>query len=231
MIQRADWSGIAHQDMPFMGPYGERHLEEALVRLHLPPNPRAVDLGCGSGAVLEHLARTRGATGVGIDTTPVARTVNGISFVRGDATAYRPPELCDLAISIGSVGTPALLGSLIGSGGSVLWGEGYWRQEPDPAFLALLGAGRDDLDSLEGMVGRGEAAGLVALEPVVSSDADWDRYEDSWANNGERFAAAHRGEPGVEAFLAWIRAGRSRYRESGGRETLGFALMPFIRAA
>jgi hypothetical protein len=31
----------------------------------------------------------------------------------------------------------------------------------------------------------------------------------------------------VADFLDWVRAGRRRYRELGGRETLGFALLLF----
>jgi hypothetical protein len=54
---------------------------------------------------------------------------------------------------------------------------------------------------------------------------DFDRYEDTWAANGERYVAAHPGEAGVEALLDWIRAGRRRYRELGGRDTLGFAVV------
>lgn len=229
MIERDSWSRIAHAGMRFMGPYGDGHLERALSGLPLPDRPRVVDLGCGDGAVLDHLARTRGATGTGIDTRPVGRRVDGVRFEQGDATAFRSAEPYDLALSIGSVGTPVLLASLVPRGGAVLWGEGYWQREPDPALLAALGADGDELDSLEGMLARGAEAGLVPGRPVTSSQADWDAYEDAWAENGERFAAEHAGEPGAAEFLEWIHAGRRRYREQGGRGTLGFALMPFTR--
>ena len=105
----------------------------------------------------------------------------------------------NLAISIGSVGTPALLASLVPRGGAVVWGEGYWQRQPDPPLLTALGADRDELASLEGMLARGAAAGLVPGRPVTSSQADWDAYEDAWADNGERFAAGHAGEPGPES--------------------------------
>jgi SAM-dependent methyltransferase len=228
-MERADWSGVAHEDMRFMGPYGERHLEQALRQLRLPDRPRVIDVGCGNGAMLEHLAATRGATGTGVDLVPVDRKVPGICFVEADAVTHQDDGSYDLAMSIGSVGTPAMLASLVRPGGGVVWGEGYWQEEPDAALLDALGADRDELDSLEGMVERGRAAGLVPAQPVVSTDDDWDAYEDGWAANGERYAAAHPEEPGIEDFLAWIRAGRRRYRELGGRGALGFALMPFTR--
>jgi hypothetical protein len=64
---------------------------------------------------------------------------------------------------------------------------------------------------------------------VVSTTADWDRYEDAWYANGAEYAADHAGTPGVEAFREWIENGRRRYRELGGHETLGFGLFPFVR--
>jgi hypothetical protein len=107
----------------------------------------------------------------------------------------------------------------------VLLGEGYWKRRPDDRYLEALGASRDELADWDGTIGSGEDAGLRLLRAVASSDADWDRYEDTWAANGESYAVAHTGEPGVPEFLEWIRAGRARYRELGGRETLGFVLM------
>ena len=76
------------------------------------------------------------------------------------------------------------------------------------------------------------AAAELGLEPryaVTASTDDFDRYEWRWSLNGERYAAAHPDEPGVEEFLAFIRNGRRRYVELGGRETLGFGLFLFER--
>ena len=230
MIERSEWSRIAHEGIRFMGPYDERHLDAALGRLALPPAPRVVDLGCGSGSVLAHLAATLLATGVGVDLEPPRADIEGITFLAADATTYTTAEQFDLAVSIGSVATPRQLAALVRPGGAVLWGEGYWRRMPDGRYLEALGATEDELDTLEGMMTRGARAGLRPLDPVTSSVDDFDGYEDRWAQNGERYAAAHAGEEGVKPFLDWIRAGVRRYRELGGRETLGFALMPFRKA-
>jgi SAM-dependent methyltransferase len=216
MIERSDWSRIAHAGIRFMGPYDERHLTAVLDRLALPPAPRVVDLGCGTGSVLAHLAATHGATGIGVDLDAPPAGIDGIIFLAADATTYAAAEQFDLAVSIGSVGAPPQLAALVRPGGAVLWGEGYWRRKPDDRYLKALGATEDELDTLEGM---------------TSSVDDFDAYEDGWARNGERYAAAHAGEDGVQPFLEWIRTGVRRYRELGGRETLGFALMPFRKAA
>jgi hypothetical protein len=58
---------------------------------------------------------------------------------------------------------------------------------------------------------------------------DLDRYEWRWSMNGERYAAEHPDEPGAGEFLEWIRTGRRRYDELGGRDALGFALSLFRR--
>jgi hypothetical protein len=117
------------------------------------------------------------------------------------------------------------LAQLVRPGGLVLLGEGYWKRPPDDRYLEALGASRDELADWDGTIGMGEEAGLRLLRAVASSEADWDRYEDTWAASGESYARAHAGEPGVGEFLEWIRAGRARYRELGGRDTLGFVLM------
>jgi hypothetical protein len=65
------------------------------------------------------------------------------------------------------------------------------------------------------------------VRALPSSVEHWDGYEATWAANGERYAAEHPGEPGLAEFLDWIRNGRRRYTELGGRDTLGFALLLF----
>ncbi|MEU3166909.1 class I SAM-dependent methyltransferase [Streptosporangium sp. NPDC006930] len=72
---------------------------------------RVVELGCGSGHNLAHLAIHHHAEGVGIDHDPLkiqrARTLYAglprLAFIRTDAAAYlrsRPPESIDLCLSI-----------------------------------------------------------------------------------------------------------------------------------
>jgi hypothetical protein len=112
----------------------------------------------------------------------------------------------------------------------VLLGDGYWRREPSERYLAALGASRDEMSDLATLADMGEPLGLELLATVESSDEDWAAYEGAWAENGERYAAAHPDELGVDEFVAWIRNGRHRYLKLGGRETLGFVLLLFRRS-
>lgn len=230
-MRRGDWSAVAHRGLEPMGPYDLGHLDRALAQLEGVHGARVADLGCGSGYVLAHLAETYGVTGVGVDIRPPTVRVPGVEFVQSDAETFEASQAFDLALSIGAVSGPERLAGLVRKGGAVIWGTGYWLQEPGKDYLGALGAARDEMADLAGTVQAGRRAGLEPLEPVLSSTADWDRYEDAWYANGAGYAEQHSQEPGMEEFAAWIEGGRRRYRELGGRETLGFGLFPFRRAS
>ena len=229
MIDRDNWSRIAHAGMPFMGPYGEEHLERALRSLQLPDRPRVVDLGCGDGAVLDHLVRTRGRPAPASTPDPSLAGWRGSGSSRATRPRSVPPCRTIWPSRSGRWARPRCWPHWCRGAERWCGARATGSAQPDPPLLTALGADRDELASLEGILARGAAAGLVPGRPVTSSQADWDAYEDAWADNGERFAAGHAGEPGAGEFLEWIRAGRRRYREQGGRGTLGCALMPFTR--
>ena len=228
-MKRSDWSAIAHEGLDFMGPYGVCHLERLFQGIDLAPGARVLDAGCGTGALLAWLASRGPIDGTGVDLRPPRRRIPGVRFVRGDVTGLTGDGDLDLACSVGAVSTPATLAPFVRPGGLVLFGGGYWRRRPSRAYLEALGAERDELASWRETVSVGDSIGLQRLRAVRSSTSDWDRYEDAWAANGERYAAQHVGEESVEAFRDWIRGGRHRYRELGGRSTLGFALLLWRR--
>jgi SAM-dependent methyltransferase len=227
-MDRSQWSQAAHGRLEFMGPYDAAGLEQLFDGIDLPAVPRVLDLGCGNGALLRWLAAQSPIEGTGVDLSPAGEAPPGVELVAADVNTFVPdPAGYDLVCSVAAVTPLSQLAQLVRSDGLVLLGEGYWKRPPDDGYLQALGAARDELADWAGTVGIGDEFGLRLLRAVASSDDDWDRYEDTWAANGEAHARAHAGEPGVEQFLAWIRAGRRRYRELGGRETLGFVLMLF----
>lgn len=136
----------------------------------------------------------------------------------------------DLAICIGSTHVfgelheaLATLRDLLRPGGQLLFGHGYWQREPDPGYLAGFGATRDELGSHEDNLAALAGAGFGVLNSALSSPADWDAYEDRYAENIERYFAEHPDDPGRDAFLARIRSWNALYRK-WGRDTMGFAL-------
>jgi SAM-dependent methyltransferase len=229
-MQRSDWSRVAHGDLEFMGPYDETSFEQLLDGAGLSTGARVLDLGCGKGALLRWLASRAPIDGTGVDLHPGTRPIPGVRLVAGDARSFpAEPGSFDLVCSVGAVSGIGDLAALARPGGLVLLGDGYWRQAPGDDYLRALGAGAtvDDMLDWEATLAIGAPHGLTLVRSVSSSVEQWDGYEATWAANGERYAAEHPGEPCLAEFLDWIRNGRRRYTELGGRDTLGFALLLF----
>jgi SAM-dependent methyltransferase len=213
-----DFTAIAHEGLAFMNPLAEEDVEEMIEALELEPGAHVLDLGCGKAEIL-------------------LRIVERYPDVRATGLEYAPePGAFDLVVSTGGVsfrggvgGTLAVLSGYVASGGKLLFGEGYWREEPTAEYLVALGAAREELKDYEGTIEAAVEAGLDLKRAVTSSVDDWDAYEDAWARNGERYAEKHEGEEGIAELREWIANGRARYRELGGREILGFGLFLFER--
>ena len=120
------------------------------------------------------------------------------------------------------------LSAAVRPGGLLLVGEGYWKRDPHPDYLAALGANRIEFTDHAGNVARAVKAGLVLLYASASSDDEWDHYEGMYLRAVERYAAENPGDPDSEAMRAHIRRWRDAYLR-WGRSTLGFAMYLFRR--
>ena len=230
MVERADYTRIAHTGMAIMNPIPAAKLDEVIALLDLPARGRVVDLGCGKGDLLGRIAARYEVDAVGIDRDAklLAEAPPRINVIVADIETWnRGRGAFDLVASVGSPAQLSSLAGLVRPGGLVLYGDGYWRREPSGEYLEALGASRDELEDYAGTIRRATDVGLAPLYAVTASVDDFDRYEWSWSLNGERYAAENPDEPGVGEFLDWIRAGRRRYVELAGRDTLGFGLFLF----
>jgi cyclopropane fatty-acyl-phospholipid synthase-like methyltransferase len=250
-LDREDFTAIAHEGLAFMNPLAEEDVDEMIEALELEPGAHVLDLGCGKAEVLLRIVeRYPDVRATGLDVSPVvlaearrqaAERVpeSKVTLVEQDVRDYAPePGTFDLVISTGGVSfrggvgaTLAVVSGFVAPGGKLLFGEGYWREEPGAEYLVALGAAREELKDYEGTIEAAVDVGLVLKRAVTTGVEDWDAYEDAWARNGERYAAAHEDEEGVAELREWIAAGRERYRELGGRDVLGFALFLFERAS
>ncbi len=190
LVQRSEWSGIAHTGMEIMNPLPAEKLDAAIDALGYVGGALAIDLGCGKGDLLGRLA-DRHAGGVGVDLSrdflDHARVrAPDFEFVEADVTTYETSRTFDIAASVGSPATLSQLAALVGPGGRVLYGNGYWRQKPTQAYLEALGATEDELTDYAETVLAGETLGLTLLHATTASVDDFDRYEERWARNGER---------------------------------------------
>ena len=71
----------------------KRETDLQLISGWIEPGSRVLDLGCGRGILLEHLAKTRNVHGVGVDTSAekVESCVRrGVSVYQGDASQLMP---------------------------------------------------------------------------------------------------------------------------------------------
>ncbi|MGD1217087.1 cyclopropane-fatty-acyl-phospholipid synthase family protein [Streptomyces krungchingensis] len=215
--------------------------------LSLAPETRVLDLASGSGEMLCTWARDHRVVGTGVDIstefTARARAraaelgvAGRVDFVHGDASGHVADAPVDLAACIGAtwigdglVGTIELLRRSLRSGGMLLIGEPYWRQEPpDQTTVDACHAGtKDDFRLLPELIEQFGELGYDVVEMVLADQDSWDRYRAAqWLNirrwldqnPGDELAAEMRNELSREP------ARYARYE----REYLGwgvFALM------
>ena len=233
----------------FNNPIGSEKADRLVQLLQLGRDSRALDAGCGTGEFLLRVVAHHGCTGVGVDSDPKV-----IAAARASAAARALESRCefhaadaseseaargafDLGICIGSThafgsGDAAYPSSIrrmqewVRPGGSVLLGEGYWKQAPAPEYLKLLGEPVGIYRDHAGNVSFAEACGLTPLYATVSSDDEWDHFEWSHLARIRREAEANPGDAALAARLARSRAWRDGYLR-WGRSTMGFGLYLF----
>jgi SAM-dependent methyltransferase len=241
--QRFRFSAIAHGEMAIMNPLSGTTLNETIDELRLAPGSRVLDLGCGKGEALRRVVERYDAHGVGVDLSPFALAQaraasmelrhGTLQLIEGDALAYHADAPFDVVMALGPGWEHDSFSTLIrqvyphaAPGGLLLMADGFWRTEPSTAYLALLGATRDEMGSHVENIRAGMELGLTPLLAATATQRDWDRYEWRYLGAVERWAVEHPTDPQRGAFLERARAGRDRYL-GGGREQLGFGIYLF----
>src|SRR5262245_21808242 len=195
---------IAHGHMAILNPVSPSGVSACLDALGPSKGDTVIDVGCGKGEMLIRLAEPHDIHGIGLDTHPAFRKIaeaeesrrvgpGRITFHLTEAGQYPvPPNSFAAAICFGSTHAfgdfKAALRSLAGwvrPKGRILIGDGYWKKEPDPGYLSLLGARRDELEDHAGNLALGTDAGLTPLFDRTTTLAEWDAYEDLYAQSVE----------------------------------------------
>jgi SAM-dependent methyltransferase len=229
--------------MAIMNPLSGTTLNEAIDELRLWPGARVLDLGCGKAEALRRVVEKYDAHGVGVELSPFAMSEaragsmelrkGTLQLIEGNALEYRAEAPFDVVMALGPGWEHDSFSALIRHvyphvepGGQLLLADGFWRTEPTPDFLLLLGASRDEMASHVENIRAGIELGLTPLWAATATQRDWDRYEWRYLSAVERWAVQHEADPQRTAFLERARAGRDRFL-GGGREHLGFGLYLF----
>ncbi len=228
-------SQIAHTNRDLAGPYDRPTLDRLIDAL--PSSPRTVlDLGCGEGSTLAWiLERFPEATAVGVDLAlgrahqRTASVAARVELVEADATEVKL-ESADLVMCVGAThifgGLEQTLEALIPLADQhLLIGDGFWEHPPsEEALHGLGGAAPDEFTDLLGALATAEQRSLRVVHTEVSTQEQWDTYEQSWCDALEAFANQNRSDPDAEAFIEVAMEHRRGYLE-GYRGFLGFVLM------
>ncbi|MGZ3449604.1 MAG: SAM-dependent methyltransferase [Polyangiales bacterium] len=231
------YTTVGHRDLDILNPVSSPKLDAAIEALELSRSSRALDLGCGKGALVARIERKFSCESIGVDRSPaLVDAARNPNVKVGDAKEFLAHGgLWDAIACVGSshifgdaASTLAAIVPHLAPNGRVLLGEGYWRREPAPEYLASFGGTRDELLPLGGLVALGARHDLVPTHVAAASEDDFDRYEWSHARAIERFARENPLDPDAYTFLARSRTWRTSYLQ-WGRETLGFALIVWTR--
>ena len=246
-MNRQKFSSIAHRDHDYCNPISAAKIEHVLSLLSLDGNSSVLELGCGRAELALTIIERFGANVTAIDnSTLMLDAARGRALARGvlskltlfeiDVREFRaPPESFDLTVMIGAGGIDGGIAGICRQlktwtkGEShVLVGEGYWRKQPHPAYVAFLGGSEEEFRDHAGNVQAGVDAGLVPIHAVTSSLDEWDEYEWKYSRSIERYARECPDDLDVPAMLDRVRQWREAYLR-WGRDTLGFGLYLFYR--
>jgi ubiquinone/menaquinone biosynthesis C-methylase UbiE len=241
---------IIHRHHTYMNPVDEERLEDLYDLLKLRKGGRVTDIGCGKGEMLFRLAEKYSIRGVGIDISPycIRQAVKqksmrvpqaDLKFLEMNGADYKPEknESEDLATCIGASWiyggykkTLATLSKMAKPSGLVMVGEPFWRKTPPSAYLKREKLAKRSFNTHHGNMTTGVAQGLAPLYSLVSSEADWDKYEGLHWYATRQYANSHPEDPDLQDLL-----GRdARYRESYlkyQRDILGWAIYLFQKNA
>jgi SAM-dependent methyltransferase len=222
------------EELPRQGPGSEGCTREALRRLGaLPPAPRVLDLGCGSGRSALVLAETLQTKVIAVDIhQPFLDQLRAAAEERGleDLIEPRCADMRASGVPAGSVdllwseGALYLLGfeaglrlwrPLLAPGGCLVASECSWLTADPPTEAAtFFRAGYPGMAGIEQNLGRARAAGFDVVDHfALPPEAWWDEY---YAPLEQRMTElAPEADPELAAVIAETRREIELYRRHG----------------
>ncbi|WP_354639005.1 SAM-dependent methyltransferase [Kitasatospora camelliae] len=204
-------SRLAHRHHPIAAPLSDESVRLLLDRALPEDGGTVLDLGCGEGAWLLRALSARPeltAVGVDLDAHGLAKAREGaetlgltrrIGLHHRDAQGYTAREPFSTVLSVGAThafgglaGTLAAIRPLLAADGTAVVGDAYWRSEPGPEAVEILGEGYTDL---AGTVDRVVADGWTPVFGHTSTERELDAYEWDWTGSLSAWALDNPGHP------------------------------------
>ena len=235
----------------FNCPLSIEHAERLMASLDLSPSTRVLDAGCGRGEFLIRLMVESGSDGIGIDINADliddARQRAGGRLPQPSKT-FRQGNIQEVGFSDRSFDAIVCLGSThaFASGvaafpktlesamrwlrpsGQLLVGEGYWKQPPDPEYLALIGEPTGVYRTHKENNQLGERFGFEPQLATVSQTHEWDAFESAFLEKAKIDAEDHPDDAKLVARYEQIKVWNAGYHH-WGRSTMGFGFYRFIK--
>jgi len=235
------------RDPEFNCPLSAEKADRVIDVLGLSAGACVVDIGCGSGEFLLRVMERYQAHGVGIDPDDEALKrcrersagrvpAEHLKLHQIEVSAFAWPSLFfDAAICIGAShafggfsSMLQLLSQRVRPGGLIVVGDLYWREEPNPEYLQILGDGFPPSGTDHATLARsGESLQLIPLYSARSNQDEWDNFEGCFAFNryvralsiadqAEKENAIAKSRRWYDAYLRW------------GHSAMGFGYFVFL---
>ena len=195
---RLSFHRIAYEALDVCNAVEMASIEAAIARTGLVAPARALDIGCGNGAVAIRMAE---AFGLGVTAVEMDPAMADLARARAGASAASDritvrtgvavPLLTegapwDLIVALGSTDPAggglrepsAIFAALVGHlkpGGWLLWGDLTWVAEPSAPLRQIVEITNAYRDA-EGWQAAARTAGLEIVSAELSDQALWDRY-------------------------------------------------------
>ena len=243
------FSLAAHATHRFLSPVSPETLHRTLAFANLAPGARVADLGTGNGLMAAEIAEHYAAHVEAVERSPlmvaharerlkgrgapgrvVLHEASSVDFLNG-------VQPFDMICAVGAIGLASgsqeprdVMGALaahIRPGGSLLFGESYWKKPPSDLVRMLIGPQVSVLYKPHaGYIYAGEEAGLTPLYAVTAPDQDWDEYTWRYSTAVETWVRDNPDHEDAKPMSNRIHAWRKLYLDEG-RDTMGFGLYLF----
>lgn len=246
---RVAFHHIAYRPLAVCNALSMGRLEATAARAGLKPGARVMDIGCAFGEVSIHLARTFGAQVTAVELDPImaggaeariqAASLSDRINVRRETSAAALAALpaFDLIVAIGSTEPAgkglrepaevfAALAEHLTPGGSLLWGDLFWKDEPPAPLRQLVETGGYYV-SHDAWQAAAREAGLEVVSAEISGEAEWAAYRTDMETAIADWLDAHPDHADAPSVAAT--AHRIKMMLDFGADYLGFGLYLFSK--